>query len=258
VLENDADLLDVLQLEQIEQNMFRANLVLDEQHPLYGGQVAAQALLAAGLTVDADRRPHSLHGYFLRKGDSSRPTLFNVFPDRDGRSFSARRVVAIQNGAVIFNMSASFQIPQDGPSVQVDAMPTTEAPEESPIWVLPRLFSCEARRPTQPYGDAFELPTRFWARTTAALPAQPLLHACALTYVSDMSTGVLPAADGSVQSGSSIDHAVWFHRDVDMAAWTLLDFQARTAAQGRGWYTGSIYSSDGRLVASVAQETLFR
>jgi acyl-CoA thioesterase-2 len=258
VLENEVSLLDLLQLERIEQNLFRANLVLDEHFSLYGGQVAAQALLAAGSTVDPGRRPHSLHGYFLRKGDSSRPTLFKVSPDRDGRSFSARRVVAIQEGAVIFNMSASFQVPEAGASFQVEPMPATDGPEDSPEWVFPRLFSCEGRWPKQPYGDELELPTRFWARVTAPLAAEPLLHACALTYVSDMSTGVLPAADGSARPGSSVDHAVWFHRDVDMTRWALLDFEARTAAHGRGWYTGSIYSADGRLVASVAQETLFR
>ncbi|MEK6440572.1 acyl-CoA thioesterase [Pseudonocardia sp. T1-2H] len=110
----DPTLLDLLTLEPLERDLFRATTVFEEQWALYGGQVAAQALLAAGRTVDEDRSPHSLHGYYLRGGDASRPTLFRVYRDRDGRSFSARRVVAIQNGEVIFNMSASFHIAEEG------------------------------------------------------------------------------------------------------------------------------------------------
>jgi acyl-CoA thioesterase-2 len=122
-----ADLMDVLDLETIEQNLYRANLVFAEEHSLYGGQVAAQALRAAGLTVDPARRAHSLHGYFLRKGDSQIPTVYQVFRDRDGRSFSARRVIAIQRGEVIFNMSVSFHIQEESWDSQAEALPVTQA-----------------------------------------------------------------------------------------------------------------------------------
>ncbi len=255
---SDPTLLDILTLESIEENLFRANLVFDEEWALYGGQVAAQALLAAGRTVDSARRPHSLHGYFLRKGDSSIPTVFEVFRDRDGRSFSARRVVAVQHGAVIFNMSASFHVDQVSADSQHEEMPDTESPDDLPPWTLSRLFSFEARRPTQPFRDVPEVPTRFWARASIELPDDPLLQTCALTYVSDWSTGVLPAPDGTAYPLASIDHAVWFHRPCDMTEWTLFDYRPGRTGNGRGWYSGSLFHRDGSLVASLAQETLFR
>lgn len=251
-------LLDVLDLERIEVDLFRAPLVFDDGWALYGGQVAAQALLAAGATVDADRRPHSLHGYFLRKGDSRVPTVFKVSRDRDGRSFSARRVVAVQHGKVIFNMSTSFQVPSPGPVVQAVTMPETQGPDGLPDAELRRLFSFDARRPAQPYAERTPWPTRFWARATVDLPGDPLLQACALTYLSDISTGILPAADGRGNPSSSLDHSVWFHSPVDLNEWTLSDYQPRFAGHGRGWYTGAVFDRAGQLVASIAQEALFR
>jgi acyl-CoA thioesterase-2 len=250
-------LLDVLELEQIEQDIYRSNLILDEEWSLYGGQVAAQALLAAGLTVDPGRPPHSLHGYFLRAGDSAIPTVFQVFRDRDGGSFSARRAVAIQRGEVILNMSASFHRPDESPDAQSEHMPDVGPPGTGHPHTLPRLFSIEATRPPQPF-DGLPWPTRFWARSTVPLPPGDLLHACALTYLSDISTGVLPSADGQTWPGASLDHSVWFHHPVDMNGWTLSDYHPQRAGGGRGWYTGSIFTPDGTLVASIAQETLFR
>ena len=256
--DSSADLLDVLDLETIEENLYRANLVFAEEHALYGGQVAAQALRAAGLTVDAGRRAHSLHGYFLRKGDSQIPTVYQVFRDRDGRSFSARRVIAIQRGAVIFNMSASFHVLEDSYVSQAEPMPAAEPPEELAGTDLHRLFSIEGRFPTQPFAGRAPWPTRFWARATIGLPPDPLIHACALTYLSDIMTGVLPAEDGSARPSSSLDHALWFHDAVDMNEWTLSDYHPGVSGHGRGWYTGSVFTADGTLVASLAQETLFR
>lgn len=256
--DSSADLLDVLDLETIEENLYRANLVFAQEHALYGGQVAAQALHAAGLTVAPERRAHSLHGYFLRKGDSQIPTVYQVFRDRDGRSFSARRVVAIQRGAVIFNMSASFHVQEDGWAAQTEQMPVTEPPEDLPARDLHRLFSMESRRPSQPFTVVTPRLTRFWARATIPLPDNPLIHACVLTYLSDISTGVLPAEDGSAGPNSSLDHAIWFHRPVNMNEWTLSDYHPQVSGHGRGWYTGSIFTADGALAASIAQETLFR
>jgi acyl-CoA thioesterase-2 len=256
--EASADLLDVLELEPIEQNLYRANLVFAEEYPLYGGQVAAQALRAAGLTVSPQRRAHSLHGYFLRKGDSQLPTVYQVFRDRDGGSFSARRVVAIQRGEVIFNMSASFHVPQDSWASQAEPMPATQLPAELPPGELHRVFSMEARIPDQPFREKTSWPTRFWARAAVELPDDPLVHACALTYLSDISTGVLPADDGSTRPSSSLDHAVWFHGTVDMNDWVLLDYHPRVSGHGRGWYTGSVFTQAGALIASLTQEQLFR
>ncbi|WP_456585490.1 acyl-CoA thioesterase [Blastococcus sp. SYSU DS0973] len=175
-------MLDVLALEEIDRDLYRSTLLFTDPFPLYGGQVAAQALYAAGRTLGADRLPHSLHGYFLRSGDSARPTIFRVDRDRDGGSFSARRVVAVQGGDVIFSMSASFSVPGPGPDQRVQETPTVEAPDALPRFDLPRLFSMAARRPDQPF-PAAHWPTRFWARSTVALPDDPLVHACVLTYL---------------------------------------------------------------------------
>jgi acyl-CoA thioesterase II len=251
-------ILDVLELETIEQDLYRSTLVFPEERALYGGQVAAQALLAAGLTVDPSRRVHSLHGYFLRKGASHLPAVFQVFRDRDGGSFSARRVVAVQRGEVIFNMSASFALPRDSYESQAEPFPDTQLPGDLPQGHLHRLFSVDARLPRQPFADRMAWPTRFWARSGAPLPDDPLLHACALTYVSDISTGLLPDPTGRSRPGPSLDHAVWFHGPIDLNDWLLLDYHPRVSGHGRGWYTGSVFTQDGTLVASLTQEQLFR
>jgi len=252
----DGDLLDLLELEKVEEDTFRANFVFDEDWPLYGGQVAAQALRAAGLTVPADRMPHSLPGYFLRAGDASRPTLFRVDRDRDGRSFSARRVVAIQRGEVIFSTSVSFAVPGEGLDRQGPELPEVTAPEQSLGWEVPRMFSMEVAIPPEDGVTAW--PSRFWSRFTTKIGDDPLLNACALTYLSDVSAdlhrwdtqGFLPAA--------SLDHAVWFHHPARMDDWVFTDYTARAIAGNRGLYTGSVFDASGRMFASVAQEALYR
>lgn len=253
----EADLPGLLELEPIERDLFRANAVFDDPLALYGGQVAAQALMAAGATVPDGRLPHSLHGYYLRGGDASHPTVFRVDRDRDGRSFSARRVVAIQRGKVIFNMSASFQAAEDGADHQVEPVPSAGAPDELPPFVLPRLTSFEGRLPAQPYPGG-PWPTRFWARVTLQLPEEPLWHAAALTYLSDISTGLAPLHDETYQSGATLDHAVWFHRSIRLDDWVLLDLVPHTVGGGRGWYTGSVHTREGVLGASLTQEALYR
>ncbi|MGY1835963.1 acyl-CoA thioesterase [Blastococcus sp. SYSU DS0510] len=249
--------LDVLALEEIDRDLYRSTLLFTDPFPLYGGQVAAQALYAAGRTVAADRLPHSLHGYFLRSGDAARPTVFRVDRDRDGGSFSARRVVAIQGGEVVFSMAASFQVPGPGPDLQVQEVPAVDPPDGSPVFELPRLFSVEGRRPPQPFPDA-HWPTRFWARSTVPLPEDRLVHACVLAYLSDIGTGLSALPDDEAAPGPSLDHAVWFHRHAPLDDWVLMDMVPRTVAGGRGWYTGSITTADGVLAASFAQEALFR
>jgi acyl-CoA thioesterase-2 len=249
--------LDVLDLEEIDRDLYRSRFLFADPYPLYGGQVAAQALLAAGRTVPPDRLPHSLHGFFLRSGDAARPAVFRVDRDRDGRSFSARRVVAIQRGEVIFSMSASFTAPGKGPDVAVEPAPEAESPDGLPSHALPRLFSFEGRRPAQPYPDA-HWPTRFWARSTTPLPSDPLLHASVLTYLSDIGTGLSALPEDEASPGPSLDHALWFHRPARLDDWVLMDLVPRTVAAGRGWYTGTLHASDGVLAASFVQETLFR
>jgi acyl-CoA thioesterase-2 len=252
------DLADLLALEEIDRDLYRAAFVFPDRWALYGGQVAAQALRAAGHSVEPDRLPHSLHGYFLRPGDATRPTVFQVFRDRDGRSFSARRVVALQQGQVIFSMSASFQTGEEGYDAQEPVLPDVPSPEETPAFEIPRLFSFEGRRPAQPYGEGLRRTTRFWARCTMPLHDDPFLHACALTYLSDISTGLAPFEDADHRASSSVDHALWFHRPVRIDDWVLTDLVPRTAARGRGWYTGEVFQRDGTLAASIAQESLFR
>jgi acyl-CoA thioesterase-2 len=249
--------LDLLGLEELDRDLYRATTVLDEPFPLYGGQVAAQALLAAGRTVPPDRVPHSLHGYYLRGGDAGRPTIFRVDRDRDGRSFSARRVVAVQGGEVIFNMSASFQAPGPGLDRQAHPVPEVPAPEELDRSTMPRLLSMESRATPQPY-PGVEWPTRFWSRCVADLPDDDLVHACVLTYLSDISSGLVAMHEGSAHSGASLDHAVWFHRRARLDDWVLMDLVPHTVAAGRGWYTGTVHDRGGALVASLTQEALFR
>jgi acyl-CoA thioesterase II len=256
----DASLVALLDLEPLARDLFRASTVFDDPFPLYGGQVAAQALLAAGRTVPAGRVPHSLHGYFLRGGDAGRATLFRVDRDRDGRSFSSRRVVAVQDAEVVFSLSASFQDPEEGLDLQVETTPDVPAPEALPTLAMPRLFSFEARLPPQPHERSW--PTRFWARCTEPLPVDEdgaeLLHAAVLTYLSDIMTGLSPLAADGFRPTTSLDHAMWFHRAARADDWVLVDLIGRTTGGGRGWYTGSLSSRDGVLRASITQESLFR
>ena len=246
----------LLDLEEIDRDIYRSLLLREGRSHLYGGQVAAQALKAAGLTVAADRRPHSLHGYFLRGGDAARPTIFRVERDRDGRSFSARRVIALQGGEVIFNMVCSFHVREDGYAAQ-ELGPLELAPPDKLPPYEHGLVSVEMRAPEdRPNGWAWA--TRFWVRVTDALPDDELTHACALTYVSDISTGLVAYADAEHGPGASIDHSVWFHRPVRADAWLLMDVVPHIAAHGRGTYTGSISDASGAHAASLVQEGLFR
>ncbi|MFI0961285.1 acyl-CoA thioesterase [Streptomyces sp. NPDC021080] len=252
-------LLDMLALEEIDHNLYRGYLVFSERFALYGGQVAAQALRAASLTVPRDRLPHSLHGYFLRPGNASRPTVFQVDRDRDGGSYSARRVVALQGGEVIFSMSASFHRGNEGPDKQVADLPAIPVPEDCEGFVLPRLFSMEGRSVRDQVSQS-GWPTRFWARSTAGIGNDPMLNACVLTYLSDISSGLFELEDpgDNVRSGSSLDHSVWFHRPALLDEWVLTDLRPHSIAQGRGLYTGSVFDRTGQLVATIAQEALFR
>lgn len=249
-------LLELLELKELGEDRFRSELVFPDAYTLYGGQVAAQALVAAARTVPADRVPHSFHAYFLRPGHSEEPTEFEVSRDRDGRSFTARRVVAVQRGRTIFHMAASFHRLESGADEQVDILPDTAPPEASPPYELPRLFSTDVRLPPQPYPDLL-WPVRFWSRPTEELGGDPVLHAAVLTYVSDISTGLSPLRD-DVLGSSSLDHAMWFHRPAPSLGWVLSDLQPHTVSGGRGWYTGSLFHEDGTLLASLAQEALFR
>ncbi|HUJ07181.1 MAG TPA: acyl-CoA thioesterase domain-containing protein [Streptosporangiaceae bacterium] len=251
-------LTDLLALERIEADLFRTGVVYNDPYGLYGGQVAAQALHAAAQTVPDGRHPHSLHGYFLSRGDPARRVLLSVNRDRDGRSYSNRRVIAIQNGIVIFNMAASFHVTQDGPDYQAHQMPQVARPDDArDISGRTRMLGVEVRVPKQA-NPGQEWPSRVWMRSREPL-GEETMHACALTYVSDMFTG-LASVPGIEQVGpvTSIDHAVWFFRRIALDDWVLMDLQPESTAGGRGMYTGRIFAGDGTLAAGIAQESLFR
>ncbi|GAA5615218.1 acyl-CoA thioesterase II [Streptomyces platensis] len=291
---NDAlrSLLDLLALERIEQDIFRGESRASVVPRVFGGQVAAQALVAAGRTVPADRPPHSLHAYFLRPGDPGAPIVYTVDRIRDGRSFTTRRVVAVQHGQPVFHLSASFQTAEEGLEHQ-EPMPPAPDPLELPTAaeMLPRHAErflapdvaerlLEARAAIDlryvdepPYvtvGEPREPRSQVWFRTQgkldddSAIP-RPLLDICLVTYVSDMTLldSILLAhgrggwAVGDVV-GASLDHAMWFHRPLRADEWLLYDQESPTAQSGRGLGKGRIFTAEGQLAVSVIQEGVIR
>lgn len=258
-------LLALLDLEEIDTDLYRARNEerASEWPALFGGQVAAQALRAAALTVDEGRLPNSLHGYFLRPGRYDRPVILRVARDRDGGSFSARHVVAIQNGEVIFSMSASFHTPREGAEFVADRPPPEARPEDLPEidWItrFESMLDVRVFPPTVPVGpDDFAPPARLWARSRESLPDDPFVHACGLTYLSDVGSGFGDGtATGVPRGGPSIDHAVWFQHPVRMDDWVLLDTWPLKAGGSRGLYTGEMRDKNGRLAATLTQEILF-
>ncbi len=271
-------LVNLLDLEPIEVNIFRGVSPDEDRQRVFGGQVAAQALMAAGRTVDAGA-PHSLHSYFLRPGDPSVPILYEVDRIRDGRSFTTRRVVAIQHGRAIFNLSASFHVDEPGLEHQV-AMPDVPAPESLPSLaerlapyrdVLADWF--ERPHPIEQrhigdlpfvHGGGREPLQRLWIRADGELPDDRLLHACIAAYASDMSLFDTMLAPHDVRwddpdfMGASLDHCMWFHRPFRVDEWLLYDMDSPNAAGARGLARGFLFTNDGTLVVSMAQEGLMR
>lgn len=253
------DLLELLDIETLDRDLFRSRHVFDERWPLYGGQVCAQALVAAQRTAPEGRYVHSLQGYFLRPGHSSKPVMLRVERDRDGGTFSARRVVAIQDGEVILNLGASFQERRDGVDLTYGESPDHTDPETLEPTHPPRLLAFDQRLPPQP-AERMVMPTRAWMRCTAKLPAleiDPHLHAALLTYMSDLYTGfgAEPSCVGKIQS--TISHALWFHEPAAVDDWVLLDLTPEKAAGGRSLYNGRLWSRRGRHVGSLIQESLY-
>lgn len=247
---------DVLALDRIDRDLFRSVHRFEVDRPLYGGQVMAQALLACGATVESDRLPHSLHGYFLRRGNGARSVLFRVDNDRDGRSYSARRVVALQDGEVIFSMAASFRTVAEGQERTRSDVAPLLAPEQCRAVTLDPELALQVRVQDWSNPEKF-FPVRFWARPNGELPQNdPLVHVAALAYLSDFSTG-LRRTVGSEVLGPSLDHALWFHRTPRWDDWLFLDYRNGVSAGHRGWYTGSVIAA-GEVVASLAQEMAYQ
>jgi len=278
------EVLDILDLERLEANLFRGRSPHEDRQRAFGGQVAAQALVAAVRTVDAEGGDvHSLHAYFLRPGDVQVPIIYEVDRTRDGRSFSTRRVVAIQHGKAIFTLSASFHRREPGYEHQLpmpeapdpDTLPTwnetmapllKDAPEGSRKWVLrERPFDMRYvgepdwidRRPLEPW-------RMVWIRADGKLVDDPMVHEVLVAYASDMmllDTALRPHAVSVADHGgmlASLDHAMWFHREFRADEWLLYAMESPSSGGARGFTTGRFFTRDGRLAVSVAQEGLIR
>jgi acyl-CoA thioesterase-2 len=275
------ELLGLLDVHELEPDVYRGLSPKSRLQRVFGGQVAAQALVAAGRTVEAGRTVHSLHSYFIRPGDPREPIEYRVDRTRDGRSFTTRRVVAAQLGSPIFTLSASFQIDEPGVDHQLH-IPAVPDPETLPSyperlagssspgpWAkVPR--PVDIRYVTDPtWSRPMGAPkpgarTQVWFRADGRMPDDPLLHICLLTYVSDLFLldgvlavhGMNPALQ-NIQM-ASLDHAVWFHRPINMSDWVLYDVSSPSASGARGLGVGHFFGSDGRMVATVVQEGLVR
>jgi len=276
------DLIKVMTLERLEMNLFRGQSRDIGSPQVFGGQVLGQALVAATATAE-DRVVHSLHAYFLRRGDFNSPIVYEVDRALDGKHFSSRRVIAIQHGKQIFNMSASFQLPEAGLEHQ-NSLPDVPPPEslrdlESHYReVLDQLPAAARRmleqkrpfefRPVEPPDHlrrGKSEPIKYmWFRTIDKLPDEEALHRCLLAYVSDfhlLDTALKPHGVSIASPKlviASVDHAMWFHRSVRVDDWLLYAIDSPSASGARGFARGSVFARDGRLVASAAQEGLMR
>jgi acyl-CoA thioesterase II len=277
-------LAELLDLEQVEVNIFRGRSPQENLQRVFGGQVAGQALVAAGRTTDGQRPVHSLHSYFLRPGTPGVPIVYQVERVRDGRSFTTRRVVAVQQGRTIFNLTASFHQPEPGIEHQVP-MPDVPDPESLPkladeirehlgelpesLERLERRMAFDIRyvkRLSWDTGDLADAEPRsgVWMRVIGSLGDDPLVHTCALTYASDMTlldAVRIPVEPLWGQRGfdmASLDHAMWFHRPFRVDEWFLYEQESPIATGGRGLARGQIFDREGKLIVSVMQEGLMR
>lgn len=273
-------LVALLDLERIEENIFRGVSPSHSPVRVFGGQVAGQALVAAGRTVPPERKVHSLHAYFIRPGDPSVPIVYEVDRIRDGRSFTTRRVVGIQRGKAIFALSASFHLVEQGVE-HAETMPSVPGPEDlpsrmdsmakyadklGPLARMPRPIDIRyvTDPPWERRGQGNEARNQVWMRADGVLPDNELLHVCVLTYASDMTLldsilvrhGVYWGFDKVL--GASLDHALWFHRPFRADEWVLYDCESPSAAGARGLATGRFFAQDGRLIGTVVQEGLLR
>jgi acyl-CoA thioesterase-2 len=278
-----ADLLGMLDLEPLEQDIYRGRNRDIGTGRVFGGQVLAQSLVAAHRTVPEGRFAHSLHGYFILPGDVSAPIVYFVDRLRDGTSFTTRRVTAIQHGRAIYNMSASFQVVEEGPEHQAD-MPEAPPPEEvrselelvrerahvipeqlRPVLTQDRPIDFRPIAPVDPFAPEKRPPRRMlWLRANGVMSDDRLAHQAVLAYASDyglLATALLPHGlsiyTANVQV-ATLDHALWLHRPFRADDWLLYVMDSPAAAGARGFSRGSIYSRAGELVASVAQEGLTR
>jgi acyl-CoA thioesterase II len=279
---NADELVDLLDLERIDDNLFRGRQMPSALPRVFGGQAAAQALVAATRTVDPSYVVHSLHSYFLQPGDTQAPTIYDVENLRDGRSFATRRVLGRQHGRPIYALTANFQKPEDGYEHQ-DRMPEVIAPDQAidarsalraagreeadPLdseWDVVDFRYVGSSRDLLPPDPAHPARQQFWLRVSSPLPPDPCQHVAAFTYLSDMTLVGAALAPHGVDLGgpevlvASLDHSVWFHRPFRADEWWLYDQVSPSASGGRGLVTARVFTEDGSLVATVAQEALIR
>jgi acyl-CoA thioesterase-2 len=272
-------LVQLLDLEQLEVNLFRGVSPSKSPTRVFGGQVAGQALVAAGRTVPDDRGVHSLHAYFIRPGDPRVPIVYETERVRDGRSFTTRRVLAIQHGEAIFALSASFQLSEDG--LDHSEPPPSDVPDPDSLltigervvrgddagWIARTPRPIDMRFVDEPAWSTArdggsDAPVRVWMRADGSLPDDPLLHVCLLTYASDMTLLGSVVARHDVPADrlqmASLDHAMWFHRPFRADEWLLYTCYSPSASGSRGLATGRFTTQDGRLIATTVQEGLVR
>jgi acyl-CoA thioesterase-2 len=288
--DNDPTFVDLLELEVIDRDIFRGSTHAGAPMRTFGGQVAAQALVAAGKTA-GDRAVHSLHSYFLRPGSPSAPIIYLVDRVRDGGSFTTRRVDAVQYGETIFTLSASFKRHEEGrehqrpspivrpPEESLDLYKAADEAGESRGSGMSRLvLELRGPDPTSRFAGSNVAPgpgddpaglldadiprRRFWMRAADRLPDDPLLHVCALAYMSDLTLAGTATLLHDIPPNelmlASLDHAMWFHRPFRADQWLLFSVESPSSGDGRGLASGEFYTEDGRLVASVMQEALIR
>ena len=258
LMELATDLGSLLTLERVDRDLFRGrNANYGPRQTLYGGQVAAQCLMAAAATVDPDRLPHSLHGYFLRAGRSDLPVVLEVDRDRDGRSFSGRRVVAVQDGEVIFSMITSFHTESEGGTFDEAPRREVASPEDTPRGGWNPLLEVREVSPTDFLKGVFT--DCVWVRSATPLGDDPLMQRAGLTYLSDVGTG-FGQQDSTIigRGGPSIDHSVWFQENIRADDWVLVDLRPVKARSARGSYHGSLRDRHGLLGATLYQEHLMR
>ncbi|MEM9068663.1 MAG: acyl-CoA thioesterase II [Myxococcota bacterium] len=287
-----SELIAILSLERIEENIFRGQSQNLGWGRVFGGQVVGQALSAAEQTVPEERAVHSLHGYFLRPGDAEKPIVYTVDPIRDGRSFTTRRVVAVQNGEAIFSLSASFQVEEAGLDHQACEAPDAPGPDELlseqelgkrylarlPEAVVAKIPKAMRERvvaerpievrpvaPIDPLNPGTREPVKqVWFRVNGKLPDSPSIHQYLLAYASDfhlLGTAMMPHAVTWLTPGmqvASLDHAMWFHRSFRFDDWLLYDMDGPSAQGARGLSRGRWFDRAGRLIASTCQEGLIR
>jgi len=258
-------LVELLDLEELDRNLYRASNEGPEEggrQRLFGGQVLAQSLAAAARTVPDGRFPHSCHGYFLRPGRPELPVILRVERDRDGRSFSARHVVALQDGDEIFTLSCSFHLLEESPEMAWPIPEGVTAPLEAGAGLLGWHSVVELRvaePEPSPDGTLNGPPSRFWVRSRDPLPDDPTVHICALAYVSDIGSGFANVSTpGLPRGGPSIDHALWFHHPLRLDDWVLLNLWPVKSGGARGLYLGTAHDRAGELGALLAQEILLR